>query len=71
MYCVWLNISVGTDVPWIGALGVVDWAFKNSIVIVIPIILIGDAVVIMIEWIGSIASVEALDKITNSIVIVI
>ncbi len=67
----WLNISVHGNIPWIGALIVVNWPLENTIVIVIPVELIEHPIIIMIKWMGSETSVKHLDEIVDSIVIVV
>ena len=55
--------AVGRYVSWIESLClksiVIDWSFEDTIVVVVPVIDVEDAVVVVVEWIGSITPIES------------
>ena len=50
---------------------IIDWAFEDTVVVVIPVIDIEDAIVVVVKWVCTVTSVESFDEIVNSIVVVI
>ena len=50
---------------------IINWAFKNTVVVVVPIVDIEDAVVVMVVRIGPIASVKSLKQVIDAVVVVV
>ena len=65
------EIAVSADIPRVSPLGVVNRSFENAVVVVIPILLVQNAIIVVVEGIGSIATVEALDQIADAVIVII
>ena len=59
--CIRVHIAVGADVPRIGSLRVVDWSLEDAVVVIVPVEFVEYAIVIVVEGVGAVASVKALD----------
>ena len=73
--CISREVTVGADIEGIEPLSFecryVKRSFEDSIVVVIPIIGIGDAIVVVIEWICSVTTIETLQQVVNTIVVIV
>ena len=71
----WVKASVSTNIPWVQTECFkgcnVYWPFENTVVVIVPILCIENTVVIVVEWIGSITSIETFEKVINSIVVIV
>ena len=72
---VWVEIAIGRDVTRVKALGferiVIDRTFKDTVVVVVPIVQVKDTVVVVVVRVGTVAPVEALEQIVDAVVVVV
>ena len=66
-----VHVTIRGDVPWVVSLGVVHWPLKDAVVVIVPVELVPDSVVVVIQWVRSVATIEPLDQIVDSVVVII
>ena len=72
----WVNgpgqyVAVRGNIEWVGSLRHVEGAFEDTVVVVVPIQFIGDAIVVVVKRACSIATVESLNQIVDAVVVVV
>ena len=69
------NETISGHISWIKSLcfesSVIDWSFKDTIVVVIPVIDIKNSIVVVVKGVGTVTTVETLDKVVNTIIVVV
>ena len=70
-----VEVAVRGDVAWVKALSlksiIIDWPFKNTVVVVVPIIDVENTVVVMVVRVGPITSVKSLKQVVNAVVVIV
>ena len=69
--CGGFDVAVGADVFRVSTLCVIYRSLEDTVVVVVPVEFIENAVVVVVERVCPVASVKALDEVVNSVVIVI
>ena len=59
-----VKATVCAHIKWVKAecfeCSYIDWPFKNTVIVVIPILCIKDSIIVVVKWVGAIASIESL-----------
>ena len=70
-----VKVAVGGDVSWVKTLSfegvVIDGALKDTVVVVVPVVHVKDAVVVVVVGVGAVAAVESLEQIVDAVVVVV
>ena len=72
----WVNcpgqyVAVCGYIQWVGSLRHIEGSFEDTVVVVVPIQFIGDTIVVVVKRACSIATVESLNQIVDSVVVIV